>query len=42
LGLGIKQPGHGIDHPSPFSAKVKEKVELHLYSTSGPFWPVIG
>ena len=24
------------------SAEVQEKVELHLYSTSGPSWPVIG
>jgi len=40
--LRIKRPGHGIDHPPPFSAKVKERVELHLYSTSGPLWPVIG
>ena len=28
--------------PTPFSAEVKERVELYLYSTSGPSWPVIG
>jgi hypothetical protein len=27
--------------PRPSSAKVKERVELYLYSTSGPSWPVI-
>jgi hypothetical protein len=40
--LGIKQPGLGIDHPPPSSAEVKERVELYLYSTSVPSWPVIG
>jgi hypothetical protein len=28
--------------PTPSSAEVKERVELYLYSTSGPSWPVIG
>jgi hypothetical protein len=28
--------------PSPFCTKVKEKVELYLYSRSGPSWPVLG
>ena len=27
--------------PTPSSAEIKEKVELHLYSPSGPSWPVI-
>jgi len=26
----------------PPSAEVKERVELYLYSLSGPSWPVIG
>ena len=39
---GVKQPGHGVDHPPPSSAEVKERVELYLYSASGPSWPVIG
>jgi hypothetical protein len=34
--------GRGIDHPPPYSAKVKERVELYLYSPSGPSWPVLG
>jgi len=33
---GVKQPGHGVDHPPPSSAKVTERVEPYLYSTSGP------
>jgi len=28
-------------HP-PSSAEVKERVELYLYSPSGPSWPVLG
>ena len=34
--------GVGVDHPPPFSAEVKERVELHLYYSSGCSWPVIG
>ena len=34
LSWGVKQPGRGIDHPPPYSAKVKERVGLYLYSTS--------
>jgi len=40
--LGVKRPGRGIDHPTPSSAKVKERVELYLYFPSGPSWPVLG
>jgi len=40
--LGLKWPGLGIDHPPPSCAKVKERVELYLYSPSGPLWPVLG
>jgi hypothetical protein len=29
---GVKWPGHGIDHLPPYSAEVKERVELYLYS----------
>jgi hypothetical protein len=38
---GVKRPGHGVDHPHPSSAEVKERVELYLYSSSGPSWPVL-
>jgi hypothetical protein len=40
--LGVERPGRGVDHPSLSSVEVKEKVELYLYSFSGPLWPVIG
>jgi hypothetical protein len=40
--LGVKRPGHGVDHPPPSSARVKERVELYLYSSSGPSWSVLG
>jgi hypothetical protein len=39
---GVKRPGRDVGIPSPSSAKVKEKVQLYLYYTSGPSWPVIG
>jgi hypothetical protein len=37
---GVKRPGRGFDHPSPYSAEVKERVELYIYSPSGPLLPV--
>jgi hypothetical protein len=39
---GVKRPGRGVDHPPSYSARVKERVELFLYSPSGPSWPVVG
>jgi len=39
---GVKRPGHGVDHTTPCSAEVKERVVLYLYSHSGPSWPVLG
>jgi len=32
----VKWPGRGVDHPSPSSAEVTERVELYLYSPSEP------
>jgi hypothetical protein len=32
----VKRPGCGVNHPLPYSAEVKERVELYLYSPSGP------
>jgi len=40
--LGVKWPGRGIDHSSAPSTKVKERVELYIYSPSGHSWPVVG
>jgi hypothetical protein len=39
---GVKRPGRGGDHPPSSSARVKERVELYLYSPSGSSWPVLG
>jgi hypothetical protein len=39
---GGKQLKWGIKYSPPSSAKVKERVQLYLYSLSGPSWPVIG
>ena len=39
---GVKRQGRGVDHPPPSSAEVKERVELYLYSPSGPSWPILG
>jgi hypothetical protein len=39
---GIKRPGRGVNHPLLFSTEVKERVELYLYSSSGPSWPALG
>ena len=33
---GVKQLGCGVDHPPPPGAEVKERIELYLYSVSGP------
>jgi len=41
-GGAIEHLGHGVDHPPTSSAKVKEKVELYLYSPSGTSWSVTG
>ena len=34
---GVKRPGRVVDHPSPSSAEVKERIELYLHS---PSWPL--
>ena len=40
--LGVKRPGRGADHPPPSKCRGQERVELYLYSPSGPSWPVMG
>jgi len=32
---GVNWPGRGIEYPPPSSAKVKERVEVYLYSPLG-------
>jgi len=39
---GVNRRGSGIDHPTPFSDEVKERVEPYLYSPFGPSWSVLG
>jgi len=39
----VKRQGRGFDHShTPYSAQVKERVELYIYSSSGALWPVLG
>jgi hypothetical protein len=42
LSPGVKRPGRGADHPPPSMCRGHERVELYLYSPSGPSWPIIG
>jgi hypothetical protein len=39
---GVKPLGSDVDYPPLSSSKVKEKIELYLYYTSGRSLPVIG
>jgi len=39
--LGVKRPGSCVDHLPSSSAEVRERVELYLFSPSGPPWPVL-
>jgi hypothetical protein len=38
LSLGVKQPGHEVDHSPPSDVKVKECMELYLHSPNTPSW----
>jgi hypothetical protein len=38
LSLGIQRPGREADHSPPYSAEVKECVELYLHSPNTPPW----
>jgi hypothetical protein len=40
--LEEKTLGHGVDHPPPSNAKIKERVELYIYSFSGLSRPIVG
>ena len=37
----VKLPGRGVNHPPQSNAQVKERVQLYLYSTSRPSWPLL-
>jgi hypothetical protein len=38
LPLGVKRPGRKYDHSPPYSAEVKECMELYLHSPNTPLW----
>ena len=38
----VKWLGCAFDHPPPYCAEVKERVELYIYSPSVPSGPVVG
>jgi len=40
--LGAERAKRNVNHPAPFSAEVKERAELCLYTHSVPSWQVIG
>jgi hypothetical protein len=40
--LVVNRPGCHINHPPLSSAEVSVRVELYLYSPSGPSWPLLG
>jgi len=44
IGTGFlsRGAGSGLDHQLTSSSKVKERVELYVYSSSGSSWPVLG
>ena len=39
---GIRWPRRGVKHPPRSSAKLRERVELQLYSPFDSSWPVLG
>jgi hypothetical protein len=40
--LGLKRSALGVDYLPHLAPKVKERVELYLYSLPGSSWPVLG
>ena len=42
LSRGVKAAGAWCWPPTPSSAEVKERVDLHIYSPFGFSWPVLG
>jgi len=39
---GLERPGIGVEYQLISGAEVKERVELYLYTPSGPYWAVPG
>jgi hypothetical protein len=42
LSLGVERPEREVIYQLPFSAEIKERVELYVYSSSVPSGQVIG
>jgi len=40
--LEVRRPESGLDDPPTSSAAIKERVELYLYSPTGPSWTLLG
>jgi hypothetical protein len=40
--LGVERPRRVVNRPPTSSDEVKGRVELCLYSPSGPSWPLVG
>jgi len=38
----VEEAGACVDQPPLPRAEVEERVELHLYSPSGPSWAILG
>jgi hypothetical protein len=39
---GLKRPRRSVDNPPTFSEDFQERLELHLYSPSGPSCSILG
>ena len=38
----LKRSGRGVDHSSPSSSEVEERVKLYIYTPYGPSWRDLG
>jgi hypothetical protein len=39
---GLRLPVRGVYHQTPSNAEIKGRIELYLYFSSEPLWPVLG
>jgi len=38
----VKRPERGVENPPPYSAELKERIDLYFYSPSGLSCPLVG